>query len=286
MKILECHSKGDKRFSALYAKITVKKDLISIEKFYQSSKRNVDGTIVEKGKNFDYLEIFGVKIPKLYTSQFYDLLWVQYFMENKDLYEYACSFDDYRDIFKGKSINNQENTIRRICKEGLEKVSNDCKDLKELISRKTLVPVINKDIFLCKEEIIAHQTNCKGVMGTGIALLIKNKYPEVFNAYKYYCSSEEPFGTCQIVKTKTDKYIANCFGQYAYGRSCRQTDYDKVRTAFTELKTFAKENNLNVAIPYKMGCQNAGGDWNIVEKIIAEVFTDYPVVVYKKDLLK
>lgn len=31
-----------------------------------------------------------------------------------------------------------------------------------------------------KVDIICHQTNCKGVMGAGIAFQIKRAYPEVF----------------------------------------------------------------------------------------------------------
>lgn len=34
-----------------------------------------------------------------------------------------------------------------------------------------------------KVDIICHQTNCKGVMGAGIAFQIKRTYPEVFNMW-------------------------------------------------------------------------------------------------------
>ena len=39
MRILECHSQGDKRFSAFYAKVEVNGKLDSIENHYQLSKR-------------------------------------------------------------------------------------------------------------------------------------------------------------------------------------------------------------------------------------------------------
>ena len=38
-----------------------------------------------------------------------------------------------------------------------------------------------------KVDIICHQTNCKGVMGAGIAFQIKRAYPEVFKKYKEFC---------------------------------------------------------------------------------------------------
>ena len=58
MKVLECHSKGDKRFSALYAQVTIEGKKVTIEKFYQNAKKLKDGTIASKGKDFHHLEIF------------------------------------------------------------------------------------------------------------------------------------------------------------------------------------------------------------------------------------
>lgn len=42
-----------------------------------------------------------------------------------------------------------------------------------------------------KVDIICHQTNCKGVMGAGIAFQIKRTYPEVFKKYKEFCDEYE-----------------------------------------------------------------------------------------------
>ena len=286
MKVLQCHSKGDKRFSALFAEVTIGGKKITIEEFYQKAKRLKDGSLPKKGQAFHHLEIFGKIIPKEYCSEFYDMIWVQYFMENKDLYEYAKTFDDYEDIFKGKSWNNQEKTIRRICKEGLESVYDSCSNIKALINKNNKIPTIEGDIFNSRENIIAHQTNCKGVMGAGIAKSIKDKYPKVFYEYRDYCDVDDQLnilGTVQIVEASKDRKIANVFGQYMYGRQTRQTNYDALRKALESLGEYAKDNDLSIAIPYKIGCANAGGDWNTVEGIILDVINKYqvPIVLYK-----
>ena len=282
MKVLQCHSRGDQRFSALYAKVTIDKVTDTIENFYQKSKRDINGRPLSKGKKVAYMEFRGVKLPAYFLSSFYDLLWLQYFYENKDLYDYARTFDDYKDLFKGGSINNQENTIRRICKLGMKKVKEDCKDFMTIINSKN--PIIYKDILLAREDIIVHQTNCMGVMGCGVALSIKNKYPEVFKSYKNYCDVEDKFeilGTTQICSCNDGKKIANLFGQYTYGRDHKQTINEQFEKAIIQLHDYAKENNLSVAIPYKIGCNNAGGDWKEIYTIIAKVFNDYPFVLYK-----
>ena len=144
--------------------------------------------------------------------------------------------------------------------------------------------MIEDNIFNCTENIIVHQTNCQGVMGLGIALQIKNKYPEVYNAYHHYCKTNLPsnlLGTSLICEANDGKYIANLFGQLNYGEGL-QTDYDRFKIALKEIHGFAKENNLSVAIPYKIGCGLAHGDWNIVQDIINEVFSvDVVMNIYR-----
>ena len=136
--------------------------------------------------------------------------------------------------------------------------------------------IVDENIFNCAENIIVHQTNCQGIMGHGIALQVKQKYPEVYNAYHHYCKTNLPsnlLGTCLICQANDGKYIANLFGQLNYGK-CLQTDYEKFKSGLVEIHDFAKEHNLSVAIPYKIGCGLAHGDWNIVYNIINEVFSD------------
>lgn len=136
--------------------------------------------------------------------------------------------------------------------------------------------IFDKDIFTCTEDIIVHQTNCQGVMGSGIAKQVKEKYPEVFNAYYHYCKTHivpDLLGTSLICEANDGKIIANVFGQNGFGAGL-QTDYDALRNALQEVHDFAKENKKSVAIPYKLGCGLAGGDWNKVFDMITDVFSD------------
>lgn len=50
-----------------------------------------------------------------------------------------------------------------------------------------MIQVIAGDITKAKENIIGHQVNCKGVMGSGVALDLRNKYPAIFDPYKNNC---------------------------------------------------------------------------------------------------
>ena len=147
------------------------------------------------------------------------------------------------------------------------------------------------NILNAEENIICHQTNCIGVMGGGLALQIRNKYPEVYNCYKKLCSEFKPnelLGKIQIVKVEgNNKYIVNLFGQNNISKTTRMTDYDALEVALNNLKTNMElqDEKLSVAIPYNIGCALGGGDWSIVSKIISDVFKDseIDVVIYSFD---
>ena len=45
------------------------------------------------------------------------------------------------------------------------------------------------DIFQTDAQVIVNPVNCRGVMGAGLALAFKQKYPEMFAAYVQECKS-------------------------------------------------------------------------------------------------
>jgi len=146
-----------------------------------------------------------------------------------------------------------------------------------------MIKIVDGDILKAKEDILAHQTNCQGVMGSGIAKQIKDKYPEVFEQYRKFFVNNKftALGKCQIVKAEEGKYVANLFGQYKYGTDKQHTDYKALEEALFSLKVSAKDNNKSVAIPYNIGCCRGGGSWEVVYKIIEEVFSDYEITLYR-----
>lgn len=138
------------------------------------------------------------------------------------------------------------------------------------------------DLFVTDCDIIAHGVNCKGVMGSGVALTVKTKYPK---AYHYYLDKHEEdgwkLGDVQFVKLNSGhSYIANCATQDAYlPRGVCHVNYDALRDCMRKVKDFAKLHNLTVAIP-KIGAGLAGGDWKIIEEEINIVFDDYDIICY------
>lgn len=154
--------------------------------------------------------------------------------------------------------------------------------------------ILDTDCF-----IICQQVNCMGVMGSGLAKQIMNKWPTVYTEYKSFCnmfnSPEELIGQVNFVSLNYDnleeyRMIANLFGQLNYGRNKNivYTDYNALKDAFINLKChFIRNHKIKIAIPYGIGCGLANGSWNKVYKIIEDVFKDYDnyfdVFIYKYD---
>ena len=101
-KVLECSSMGDRRFSALFAMISIKGREQSIEEWYQNSKRTADGKKAGKGKPFHHIvdPFTGDALPAKDAVDLYRGLWITYLNNHPDLVAYAAQFDDYSDVFQ------------------------------------------------------------------------------------------------------------------------------------------------------------------------------------------
>lgn len=153
-----------------------------------------------------------------------------------------------------------------------------------------MITIVNGNLLEATEDIICHQVNCQGVMGSGIAAQIRKKWPNVYTDYKLYVERyqnlyKSPLGTMQIVPLPNKQIVCNIFGQDNYGRDKRCTSYDALYEALCSLDIYASTNNLTIAMPYGIGCGLGGGDWRIVREIISSVFEDadgnIPVTIYK-----
>lgn len=81
---------------------------------------------------------------------------------------------------------------------------------------------VNGDVTAPIRGIIGHGVNCQGVMGSGVALAIRNKFPKAYEEYKALCDRTEDkrqlLGSTQIVQITEDLFVANMFTQFSFGR--------------------------------------------------------------------
>ena len=146
-----------------------------------------------------------------------------------------------------------------------------------------------------EEGVIAHQVNCQGVMGAGVAKQIRSKLltPCQYQAYRNKCRKfgKNLLGTCYLDKIeKRPLYVAHLFGENVPTGRGLDTDYDSLEEAVINLKITARQHQLPVAIPGYLGCGLAGGDWEYVYKhILVPHFKGYPyglTIIYVMDSIK
>lgn len=153
-----------------------------------------------------------------------------------------------------------------------------------------MVKYAKGDVFKSGAGIIAHGCNCIGGFGSGVAGHIRTLYPHVAAAYTHkHENGGWKLGDVQFVNLYDHRsnsshpityWIVNCATQQEYyPRNKVHADYDAIRTCMEKVKEFAEFQGRTIAIP-KIGAGLAGGDWNIIEGILKEVFHDYDITVY------
>lgn len=146
-----------------------------------------------------------------------------------------------------------------------------------------MITYIKGDLLNTTDSIIAHGCNAQGVMGSGVALAIKNKWPEVYESYKAaYSAGLVKLGYCQLVKTHDKKIVANIITQEYFGKDGKKyVDYDAVKIGLTMLRKYMDAKDIaSVSMP-KIGCGLGGGSWDKMSKIIEEILKNKNVNIYE-----
>lgn len=130
---------------------------------------------------------------------------------------------------------------------------------------------VRGDITCVVHGIVMHQVNCQGVMGAGLALQVRNKWPLVYSDYlDAFRKKELKLG--EVIYTHIDDglTIASLCGQYGYGnvRNHVYTDYGALRLCINKVEEWRKVLKVRTFIPLGMGCGLAGGDWRYVCELI------------------
>ncbi len=128
-------------------------------------------------------------------------------------------------------------------------------------------------------DVIVNTVNCVGVMGKGIALQFKKKWPTNFKVYADACKRNEirP-GRVHVYDAgaiATPKYVIN-FPTKDHWRGKSKVEF--IIDGLKDLVRVIKELNIHsIAIP-PLGCGNGGLDWSLVKGLIEEAFAELPEV--------
>lgn len=134
-------------------------------------------------------------------------------------------------------------------------------------------------------DYICHQVNCQGVMGSGIAKQIRERWPIVFSSYRAYCDRhmrDELLGEIWGVLVSDDQWVVNMFAQDNFGYDGRRfTSYDAFATCLTKMRDRLPKDKT-IGFPKNIGCGLGGGSWKVISTLIEEILGDeYEVYIYE-----
>jgi len=129
-------------------------------------------------------------------------------------------------------------------------------------------------------KFILHGLSSKGVMGSGVAKLIRAKYPKAYqDYYDQYNSYGLILGSIVLSKQPDGNVILNAITQETYGREGVHVSYWAIANVIRQLNRSASRIN-SIAMPM-IGAGLGGGDWNVIEAIIENEATNFQPVVYQ-----
>ena len=121
-------------------------------------------------------------------------------------------------------------------------------------------------------DVIVHGCNCQCAMGKGIALSIKQQFPEAYEADLRTAKGDRAklgtISTAEVERPPARFTVVNAYTQFHWRGEGVLADYDAIRSAFGVIKRrFA---GRRIGYP-RIGAGLAKGDWNTIAAIIDEV---------------
>lgn len=140
-----------------------------------------------------------------------------------------------------------------------------------------MIEYIEGDIFDSPAQVIVNTVNTVGVMGKGLALSFKKRYPDMFESYKKVCEKHQLTIGKLMLHQEADHWIL-LFPTKENWRNPSKLEYiEKGLMKF--VSTYAEKHITSIAFP-KLGCGNGELDWNFVRPLMERYLKPLPIDVY------
>ncbi|WP_049945407.1 macro domain-containing protein [Butyrivibrio sp. AC2005] len=140
-----------------------------------------------------------------------------------------------------------------------------------------MIKYIKGDIFTAPAQVITNTVNLEGVMGKGIALEFKKRYPDMFKAYKKRCDSGEfKIGNLMLYRD-SDKWILLFPTKDSWRRKSKLEYIEKGLQKFAD--NWDKLGVDSIAFP-PLGCGNGGLLWSDVRPLMEKYLKKLPIDIY------
>ncbi len=133
------------------------------------------------------------------------------------------------------------------------------------------------DIFTSNAQVIVNTVNCEGVMGKGLALAFKQRYPAMFAVYQQECKTGKlRIGRPTLYRDSTP-WILN-FPTKDHWRFPSRLEYLEKGLEYLAAN-YKKAGITSIAFP-KLGAQNGKLAWDEVGPLMAKYLSQIDIDVY------
>ena len=148
------------------------------------------------------------------------------------------------------------------------------------------ITVVRGNIFNTKAQTVVNTVNCVGVMGKGIALVYKLRYPQMFDIYKEYCSRHLiGIGKLWLYKGEDDApWVLNFPTKFHWKYPSKMEYVEKGLQKF--VSTYKERGITSAAFPL-LGTNNGGLDKEQVKTLMIQYLSlcDIPIEIYDYDAM-
>lgn len=145
------------------------------------------------------------------------------------------------------------------------------------------IKVIKGNIWNTKCDVLVNTVNCQGVMGAGIALEAKLRYPEMYQRYKEFCQKGLlEVGKLDLYKKSEPYWILNFPTKNQWKLPSRE---EYIVLGLQKFTDFYQEKGIKSAAFPVLGGLNGGLNENRVLDIMLSYLSkvDIPIEVYQYD---
>lgn len=133
------------------------------------------------------------------------------------------------------------------------------------------------NIFDAHTQVIVNTVNCQGIMGKGLALAFKQKYPAMFSSYQKDCKTGKLHIGRPTLYQESDPWILNFPTKDSWRANSKIEYLEKGLEYF--VANYQKVGIKSIAFP-KLGAQNGKLSWNEVGPLMAKYLGQLDIDVY------
>lgn len=139
-----------------------------------------------------------------------------------------------------------------------------------------MLKFVTGDFFDYKADIRINTVNCVGVMGTGVALAFKNKFPKMYKEYRSLCKRQKIDPSHPHVWREKDLIIINLPTKIDWRNP---SEYSYIEENLVWLRNYLlKKEDLVITLP-ALGCGHGKLSWKKVKEMIEDYLDDLSVEI-------